>query len=341
LLDGGAVKFVATATIGMDHIDREYIEKNNIGFASAPGSNAESVAQYLTAAMLVLARRGGYELRGKTLGVVGVGNTGSRVARNAEAIGMNVLLNDPPLQRETGDAKYRPLDNLFEADFITLHVPLEKGGQDPTLHLANEEFLKQMKPGAVLINSSRGAVADNAAILAALREKQIAGCVLDVWENEPTIDMDLLGAVDIGTPHIAGYSFDGKVRGCEMIYNAACAHFGIDKPWTLADSLPAAEFPQLNLKTDDRSERGILDEAVKTIYDIERDDADLRALAELPADARGPAFDRLRKEYPRRREFDLTEIALELKDPKIARMLKAIRFQVDAELSSAARPKRL
>lgn len=329
LLDGSAVKFVATATIGTDHIDNDYLDEHGIGFSSAPGSNAESVAQYMVAALLILSRRGGFELRGKTLGLVGVGNTGSRIARNAKAIGMRVLLNDPPLRRQTGfDEKYRPLDEIFEADFVGLHVPLTKDGADPTYHLADEAFLSRMKPGAVLINTSRGAVCDNAALLKALNEKRIAGAVLDVWENEPTIDLELLDKVDIATPHIAGYSFDGKVRGTEMIYRAVCEHFQIEPTWSAADSLPAPETPELRIETAGKTESEILREAVLPIYPIEDDDARLRKTREIPDAERGAYFDRLRKEYPRRREFDWTRVALEPCEADMERTLETLKFTV-------------
>lgn len=186
-----------------------------------------------------------------------------------------------------------------------------------------------MRPGAVLINSSRGAVADNKALLKALREKTIANAVLDVWEGEPGIDTGLLAACALGSPHIAGYSFDGKVRGTEMIYRAVCEFFGIEAVWRPADCMPAAEVPTLTLKTAGRSESEILGEAVRTIYDIERDDADLRATAALAPADRAARFDRLRKDYPRRREFDLTMIRLDPYDARVASALATLRFRVE------------
>ena len=214
LLEGSAVRFVATATIGFDHVDTEYLREAAVAFAAAPGSNANSVAEYITAALLVLARRQGKPLEGRTIGIVGAGNVGSRVAAKVRALGMRERLNDPPLQRATGDAKYRPLEELMDCDFITLHVPLEKGGPDPTWHLAGADFLARMRPEAVLLNSSRGAVVDNGALLAGAAAR--AGPARRCWMSgkaSRASGRPLLAEAALATPHIAGYSFDGKVNG--------------------------------------------------------------------------------------------------------------------------------
>ena len=221
LLEGSRVKFVGTATIGTDHVDLEYLHSQGIGFASAPGSNANSVAEYFVAAILTLADRKGFNLSGKTLGVVGVGNVGSKIVRNARALGMRVLQNDPPLARETGNPSFVPLDDFMEADIVTIHVPLTKAGTDPTFHLFGEERIRKMKAGAILINTSRGAVADGAALKRAVEAKHLGGVILDVWEGEPLVDVDLVKKIDIATPHIAGYSFDGKLAAVKMTYSAA------------------------------------------------------------------------------------------------------------------------
>jgi erythronate-4-phosphate dehydrogenase len=269
LLDGSRVRFVATATIGTDHVDEAHLVQRGIGFASAAGSNANSVAEYIVAALLEL----GYQ--GKTLGVVGVGNVGSKVVRYATALGMRVLQNDPPRQRAEKLPEFVTLDRIgAEADIITFHVPLTKSGPDATFHLFEPR-------GGIIINTSRGAVLDNQALLTA----PLAGLVLDVWEGEPTILPALLEKADFGTPHIAGYSFDGKVNGTRMIYEAACRHFGLSGSWK--PELPAPANPVLtghNLRS-----------VVRQAYDITADDAALRR------DYRH--FDRLRAEYPVRREF--------------------------------------
>ena len=232
LLAGSKVRFVATATIGFDHIDVDYLRRNNIGFASAPGSNANSAAEYVIAGLLEIGRKYDLDLEGKSIGIIGVGNVGSRVAKKCAALGMQLYLNDPPLQRQTGDTKYLPLEELFDCDFITLHTPLTFGGLDKTYHLADESFFKSLKERCVFVNASRGGVVDGGALKAAIRSGRLRAVVLDVWEDEPNIDTELLELIDIGTPHIAGYSLDGKIAGMIMIYKSACEHFGMSRSLT-------------------------------------------------------------------------------------------------------------
>jgi len=303
LLGDSRVRFVGTATIGTDHIDEAFLSKRGIAFVAAPGSNANSVAEYVAAALLVVAGRGGWDLAGRHIGVIGVGNVGSLVVAKAEALGMRAILNDPPLARQTGDARYRPLDEALDADIVTLHVPLTREGPDATLHMVNDRFLGRLRAGAVLLNTSRGGVVDTAALRRALQTGRLEGAVLDVWENEPGIDLDLLRRVDLGTSHIAGYSFDGKVNGTQMLYKAVCAWLGWPADWRPV--LPPPPVPAVTVRAE--GEDG-LREAVLAVYDIERDDAALRGLLDLPAAERGPAFDRLRKDYPQRREFPNTTV---------------------------------
>ena len=336
LLEGSAVRFVATATIGTDHVDTEYLREAGVAFAAAPGSNANSVAEYVTAALLVLARRQGKPLEGRTIGIVGAGNVGSRVAAKVRALGMRERLNDPPLQRATGEAKYRPVAELMDCDFITLHVPLEKGGADPTWHMAGADFLARMRPEAALLNSSRGAVADNGALLDALRaghstRLRPGAAVLDVWEGEPRIAPSLLAETALATPHIAGYSFDGKVNGTEMIYRAACAFLGRKPDWSRARCMPPPLIPEIELNARPGESEEALREAVLKVCPIERDDAALRKLGGLPPADQGPYFDRLRAEYPVRREFQNTTVRLRGEDSAasvLAGKLKGIGFNV-------------
>ena len=228
LLKGTPVKFVGTATIGTDHIDLDYLKKNNITFADAKGCNAYSVAEYVIVSLLHLAVKLNLQLKGKTIGIVGVGNIGSKVAAFADALGMEVLLNDPPLQRQGVKRSFVSLNEILEADIITFHVPLNKEGIDKTFHILDENKFSAIKGNTIIINSSRGAVIDNKALLKAIREKNLK-VVLDVWENEPNISIDLLKEVVIGTPHIAGYSWEGKVNGTILIYNALCEYLKTQK----------------------------------------------------------------------------------------------------------------
>jgi erythronate-4-phosphate dehydrogenase len=293
LLDGSRVRFVATATIGVDHVDLPYLAGRAIGFGSAPGSNAQSVAEYVAAALLVLEAGGVLKVSGSTMGIVGVGNVGSRVERVAKALGMTTLLNDPPRARAEGPGGFVDLDELCaRSDVVTFHVPLEKAGSDPTWHMINADLLARLKPSSVLFNSSRGAVQDTEA----LKKARLGAMVLDVFEGEPTIDVELAGKADLCTPHIAGYSYDGKVAGTRMIYDAACRFLGAEAKWP--DGVPPAEDLHINLPT-----ASVL-AAVRTAYDVQADDARLRrVLTKGTRELIGKGFDQLRKEYPKRREF--------------------------------------
>jgi erythronate-4-phosphate dehydrogenase len=326
LLDGSAVRFVATATIGEDHIDKAYLAERGIAFASAPGSNADSVRQYVTAALLVMAERFGLDLRRLGLGIVGVGNVGSRVHQNACALGMRCILNDPPLARLTKDPKYRPIDEIFDCDIVTLHVPLTKWGRDATRHLADETLIRRLKRGAVLINTARGAVADGEAVKRALDDGHLRACVLDVWEREPNIDAELLRRVFIATPHIAGYSFDGKVNGTRQIYEAACRFLNTAPRWNPSPLLPAPECPFLDV---DGNDPDAVHKAVRAVYDIMRDDAATRTLLDLPEQERAKRFDQLRKEYPRRREFFNTRVQVTPPNPALEECLRKIGFTIE------------
>ncbi len=330
LLAGSKVRFVGTATIGFDHVDIEYLSQNNIGFASAPGSNANSAAEYVIAALLNIANEHNIQLEGKSIGIIGVGNVGSRVAKKCEALGMKTYLNDPPLQRQTGDSKYLPIEQLFDCDFITLHTPLTYGGEDKTFHLADDKFFKTLKKGCVFINASRGGVVDSSALKAAIEENILRATVLDVWENEPDIDIALLKLVDIGTPHIAGYSLDGKIAGMIMMYKAACEYFELGFKFDIDSFLPAPAIPELKVHTQSVSEQDALLGIVEKIYDIKADDARLRRMLEESAKGRGKYFDSLRKNYPVRREFQNTRIIVEDKNSSLAGKLKGIGFKVEA-----------
>jgi erythronate-4-phosphate dehydrogenase len=322
LLDGSRVRFVATATIGVEHVDLKYLGDHGIAFASAPGSNAQSVAEYVGSALLVLESRGVLRLSGSTLGIVGVGNVGSRVDRVARALGMKTLLVDPPRARAEGSSGFVTLDEVCaKADVVTFHVPLERAGTDPTWHMIDAKLLGALKPGCVLFNSSRGGVNDSGALRDAKRTYKLGALVLDVFEGEPAIDTDLCSIADIVTPHIAGYSYDGKVAGTRMIYEAACTFLGSAAAWP--DGIPPRE--DLRVKV---SKPSILD-AVRASYDIGADDARLRqVLSKGLPDQRAKGFDRLRKEYQRRREFKNWRVALGPGAAEVRPALRALGFDV-------------
>ncbi len=327
LLTGSKVKFVATATIGFEHIDTVFLAQKNIGFASAPGSNANSVAEYVIAALLGIAKGYNITLDGKSIGIIGVGNVGSRVEKKCEALGIKPFLNDPPLYRETGDRKYLPLEQLFDCDIITLHTPLTFEGVDKTYHLADKRFFDSVRKGCIFINTARGAVMNSQALKDKIKSGSIKAAVLDVWENEPNIDIELLEMVDIGTAHIAGYSLDGKIAGLIMIYKAACDYFGLEPVKDVNDFLPEPSVPAIEIKGD-TDEQETLWQIVSRIYDINKDVLALKDMLNMPAEKRTVYFDRLRKGYPVRREFQNTKVLVENVDRRLIEKIKGIGFQV-------------
>lgn len=245
LLEGSRVQFVATATIGYDHIDTVYMAEAGISWTNCPGCNAGSVAQYVECSLLLLQQQKGLVLHGATIGIVGCGHVGSKVKAVAERLGMHVLVCDPPQEQadshQPSAISYTTMDVIErEADVITFHVPLTRDGQDATWHLADEAFFHRLTRAPYIINTSRGEVVDNMALLQAMKTGRVGNAVLDVWEGEPQLNLDLLHSVFIGTPHIAGYSADGKVNADNMVIDALCSHFGLSHPGSIEPpSLPA------------------------------------------------------------------------------------------------------
>jgi erythronate-4-phosphate dehydrogenase len=327
LLSASRVRFVGTATIGFEHVDVEYLRKNNIAFVSAPGSNANSVAEYVIAALLSVGNKHKIELEGKSIAVIGAGNCGSRVAQKCAALGMKIFLNDPPLQRRTNDPKYLPIEEIFDCDFITFHTPLTVEEPDGTFHLADQKFFKSLRTGCVFINTSRGGVVETAALKGIIRSGKLEAVVLDVWENEPNINTELLRMVDIGTPHIAGYSLDGKIAGMIMIYRAACEHFGLKPEFNAASFSPAPTVGEIRIDSVDAGkEQDIIHQTVQQVYAINRDDFNTREILMVPEANRGRFFDDLRKNYPVRREFHNTRVLVKDENSRLARKLKGIGF---------------
>ena len=228
LLEGSKVKFIATATIGYDHIDTEYCREAGITWTNCPGCNAGSVEQYVCSALQLLNTKKGLDLKNATLGVIGVGHVGSRVVRMAKDLGMRVLLNDPP-RADKGESGFVDLATIArECDVITFHTPLNREGKYGTFHLADEHFFGELSRTPYVINSSRGEVVDTEALLAALSEGRVKDAVIDTWENEPDINHELLDVAFLATPHIAGYSADGKANATRMSLEALCRYFGIE-----------------------------------------------------------------------------------------------------------------
>ncbi len=321
LLKGSKVKFIATATIGFDHIDTNYCDATGIKWTNAPGCNAKSVEQYLASALFSISMRKRFRLYEKTIGIVGVGNVGSKVAKFCETIGMKVLLNDPPRERKEGPEGFVSLEAIQnEADIITFHVPLNMKGDDATYHMVNEDFLLGLKRKPILINTCRGEVFNSTEIYDASEAGMISGLIIDCWENEPEIDLDLLNLVDYGTPHIAGYSKDGKANGTKMSIQAISRFFnlGIDN-WE-PQNVELPEKTSLTIDGNQRREEAIIAEAVLSTYDLENDDDNLRESPHM--------FEKLRGDYPVRREFDSYTIEAKNIEKETIEKLKLIGFKI-------------
>lgn len=284
LLAGSKVQFIGTATIGFDHIDTAYCKEAGITWSNCPGCNAGAVEQYIHSVLLLLQQEKGLKLKNACIGIVGVGHVGSRIKQLAEKLGMKVLLNDPPREAQ-GESGFTDLQTLAQCcDVITFHTPLVKQGDFPTYHLADESFFASLQRQPYIINTSRGEVIDENALREALNKRLIKDAVIDVWEHEPNIALDLLNRIFIGTPHIAGYSADGKANATRMTLEAFCKFFGKEMKFTILP--PDMPHPPFDSNENIRQLQ---------IYDPRRDCAELRNHPEL--------FEQLRGDYPLRREY--------------------------------------
>jgi erythronate-4-phosphate dehydrogenase len=316
LLKDTKVKFVGTATIGTDHVDLEYLKRNNIAFSSAAGCNSHAVKEYVFTALTSLYNKYGLSFPGKSMGIIGIGNIGSKIVRVAGKLGLKVFKNDPPLQKESGSDEYCTLEEALQCDIITFHVPLNNGGIYNTVHLLNESNLPLIKPGAILINSSRGPVVDNRALKERLKKNNDIRVVLDVWEDEPDFDTGLLSLIEIGSPHIAGYSLEGKVNGTTLVYEALCKHLNIAPAWQ--PTLPSLTNNLLTFNSSDTLDKQLFD-IFNRVYPVNEDDDLMRKTIIDDIKDVGKYFDSLRKNYRLRRELnnykvDNTSAAQELKE---------------------------
>ncbi|CAI8903003.1 4-phosphoerythronate dehydrogenase PdxB [Kosakonia quasisacchari] len=318
LLQGTGIKFVGTATAGTDHVDEAFLQQAGIAFSAAPGCNAIAVVEYVFSSLLMLAERDGFALQDRTVGIVGVGNVGGRLQARLEAFGVRTLLCDPPRADRGDEGDFRSLDELVrEADVLTFHTPLFKDGPYKTLHLADDALLSRLKPGTILINACRGPVVDNAALLHHLQTGQALSVVLDVWEPEPDLNVDLLNLVDIGTAHIAGYTLEGKARGTTQVFEAFSDFIGKRQQVALDTLLPAPEFGRITLHGP--LDQSTLKRLVHLVYDVRRDDALLRKVAGTPGE-----FDKLRKNYLERREW--SSLYVQCDDASAAALLQKLGF---------------
>ena len=291
LLEGSSVKFIATATIGFDHIDTAYLTEAGIEWTNCPGCNAGSVGQYISSCLLLLSEAGKINLGNCTVGVVGVGHVGTKVVTAVEKLGCHLLLCDPPRAEKEGKEGFSTFDEVMnQADVITFHTPLTRDGAHPTFHMADTEFFNHLAKRPVIINSARGEVVCNSAIKKALNEGKISAAIIDTWENEPNIDLELLDKVFLGTPHIAGYSADGKACGSRMALEAVARHFGMDDHFDIQPPAISADF---NYYAEDIHEGRPTNSPLR-LYNPRRDSDALKAHPEQ--------FEYLRGHYPLRRE---------------------------------------
>lgn len=319
LLEGSAVRFVGTCTIGTDHLDLDYFAEAGIAWSSAPGCNARGVVDYVLGSVLCLAEREGVDPAARVYGVVGAGQVGARLVELLRGLGWQVRVCDPPRQAAEGGDFVDLQRIVAECDVISLHTPLDAG----TRHLFDAARLAALKPGAWLINASRGAVVDNAALRALLPQRTDLKAVLDVWEGEPQADVELAALCQLATPHIAGYSLDGKLRGTAQIYQACCRALGVPEQVRLDELLPTPWLSEVTL--DSSAEPAwALASLCRAVYDPRRDDADFRRSLLGDAEARRAGFDRLRKHYPMRREIDGLRVRLQGEAPELAALVRAL-----------------
>jgi erythronate-4-phosphate dehydrogenase len=316
LLKGTAVRFIGTATIGTDHIDNRWCKRAGIRVANAPGCNSGAVMQYITAALLHITKLNGYP-EGKTLGVVGAGNVGKKVIKAASALGMNVLVNDPPREENEGSEGFVSLQRLAsESDIISFHTPLTSEGAFPTRHLADRNFFSSAKKEAVIINSSRGGVINEEALKDAIRRKTVAGAIIDTWEGEPGADIELVDLCDIATPHIAGYSLEGKRNAAMMIIKELTGFFNIDNNLINSpEPLPADQ--EISLPAY-REINAALGAVIKATYNIGEDSNQFRRTPAL--------FEQIRNSYPARREFSGFRITGCSSAPQLCLILERLGF---------------
>ncbi len=322
LLEGTKVKFIASATIGYDHIDTEYCYRNGIKWTNAPGCNSGSVMQYIASVILYYALQKNIILKNRVLGVVGVGNVGRKIVKLAEILAIQVVLNDPPRAREEGICGYVSLDGIMrEADIITLHVPLNLEGDDKTYHLADQRFFEKINKGLLFINTSRGEVVDTIALKQALTNETVSDAVLDVWEHEPDIDTDLLKNIFIGTPHIAGYSADGKANGTKMVVRQFSSFYNLGLDDWEPDEIPPAENPVIACNGQGKTFQEIATDVVLKTYPIIFES---KWLENDPKE-----FESYRNNYPLRREFSAYTIQAENIKESDIKKLRLLGFKVE------------
>ncbi|WP_163558825.1 4-phosphoerythronate dehydrogenase PdxB [Halomonas sp. NO4] len=326
LVAGSRLRFVGTCTIGTDHVDEAALARQGIAFSSAPGCNAEAVVDYVLTCLLTLGERYGWRLADRRVGIVGVGNVGGRLQARLAALGVECLACDPPRAEREGTAGFHDLDALIDAcDVLCLHTPLVRDGPHATRHLLGARRLAELAPGTLLLNAGRGDCVDGQALRGRLAGPGDISAVLDVWEGEPAIDPALRDLATIATPHIAGHSLDGKLRGTYQVYRALCEAVGLPARRALGALLPTPAVSGLRL------EGGLAPEAAlalcaRAVYDVRRDHDSLLREQHRQGIARG--FDACRANYPLRREFATLRVEVGEGADDLAPLLAGAGFRV-------------
>jgi len=328
LLTGSSIRFVGSPTSGTDHLDLRWLEQAGVDWVAAPGCNARSVAEYVLSALLVLTESAGRGLDGMRAGIIGCGKAGSAVMGMLRAIGVECVLHDPPLQAASGGAEYQSLSAALATDIVTLHVPLTRNGPHATAGLVDAKFLDSLKPDAILVNTARGEVVDEAALLGVLRTRSDLRAIIDVWANEPGVNAELLQEADIATPHIAGYSTDGRLRATAAIAGALRRVAGAGALDIPLPELPDPGVPEVHIAPG-MDPMSAVQLAVLSSYDVRSDAIVLRRLAQGDAAALARGFSEARNAYPLRREFSAHGVCLPHgAAPGIHATLAALGFRV-------------
>ncbi|NRP52715.1 MULTISPECIES: 4-phosphoerythronate dehydrogenase [unclassified Marinobacterium] len=323
LSEAKPLEFIGSATIGMDHMDSHYLTERAIPFTNAAGCNADSVVDYALAAIYEYAEQRALDPLSLSYGVVGAGNVGSRLVSRLTALGVNVLVSDPPRALRDHSFIDTPLAELMaQSDAVCCHLPLTTSGEHATHHLIGESLLQQLSPGALLLNAGRGPTIDGEALLKFAKQRTDVTLVMDVWEEEPTVDRELACRVLIGTPHIAGYSLEGKLRGTYMLYERYCEILGLEVSVSFDSLFIDYPTPMLEL-----TRQTTVQQVIQSVYSIKEDHQHFMDSL-TPAKNQPKAFDQLRKSYPVRREFS----SLKLTGQTTGAMkvqLAALGFKVD------------
>ena len=328
LLENSTVKFVGSCTIGMDHIDTDYLDKKGIPYKNAPGCNANSVVEYILSCLSILTETHRMDWGDVSVGIVGYGNVGSLLAKRLEKLGISFKAYDPLLDNAIQQqVPLTSLDDVLKCDIISLHVPLTTTGEYPTKHMINAQLLEKMRDDQVLINTCRGAVINNQQLSQHLKEHEQFTAILDVWENEPFINAALAKQVHLGTPHIAGYSFDGKVAGTEVIYRELCQFLGLPLRHSSGQFLEEPALSQMAF-TSTADIDWCLHTAIRACFDVRHDHSLLQSTLNFSESERGEAFDNFRKSYRCRREFSGVKVKLKQVDSELHSKFKALGFNV-------------